>query len=177
MNKKSVLIIALIAIIIVSITVVSVGFFNNSNIKTHEFNYANKATFNLSDDLTNETGVEDIVFGEGVSYAYSSNSSFVSDIGGISSSLYDDMDTVKNKQNDTHQKQIESNSTSQGYETYIFQWDNNDEYNVYIVLNNMTIVEDNGDECQYDYFWAKFKSLDEAKIFIETFKINESVLK
>lgn len=51
-----------------------------------------------------------------------------------------------------------------------------EEYEVYIDLNNMTIVKPDGFEEQYDYFSGTFQSLDEAKIFIQTFKINEDVI-
>mgnify|MGYP006896826597 CR=1 FL=1 len=35
-------------------------------------------------------------------------------------------------------------------------------------------VDDRGIEMQYYYFGATFETLDEAKIFIDTFKINET---
>ena len=74
-------------------------------------------------------------------------------------------------------EEIESEPTSQGYQTYIFKWDDIDEYDVYIDLNGATIVEDGGYEESYKYFTGSFKTLDEAKIFIETFKLNEEVIK
>ena len=44
------------------------------NVKTHNFNYANKANFNISDSLTDKTEVKSIIFGQGVSYKYSDGS-------------------------------------------------------------------------------------------------------
>lgn len=83
---------------------------------------------------------------------------------------------MENNQNNALFKEIDSNPTSQGYETYIFKWDNIDEYDVYIDLNNLTINEDGFDQ-QYKYFKGTFESLDEAKVFIDTFKINEDAVK
>lgn len=73
-KKQLILILSIFVIIIASSAVVSAGLFDSNDdkadIKTHEFNYSNKATFNLSDELTEKTGVESILFGEGVSYEY-----------------------------------------------------------------------------------------------------------
>lgn len=184
MNKKKlILILTIIAVLIASATVVSAGLFdsneNKANIKTHEFNYANKATFNLSDELTDKTGVDTILFGEGVSYKYPAKNGrsdgLVNMLGGLAS--YGGSDTVESKQNTAYYEEIESGPTSQGYDSYIFKYDNNDEYQVYIDLKNMTIVEPDGFESQYDYFSGTFQSLEEAKIFIDTFKINKDVIK
>ena len=81
------------------------------------------------------------------------------------------------KSSEGYYEEIESEPTSQGYDSYIFKHDDYDEYQVYIDLKNMTIVEPDGFESQYDYFTGTFQSLEEAKIFIETFKINEDVIK
>ena len=96
-------------------------------------------------------------------------------LGGLAS--YGGSDTVESKQNTAYYEEIESGPTSQGYDSYIFKYDNNDEYQVYIDLKNMTIVEPDGFESQYDYFSGTFQSLEEAKIFIDTFKINKDVIK
>lgn len=176
MNKRNlVLILIIFAIVIASSAVVSAGLLdsNDSNIKTHEFNYGNKATFNISDDLTDKTGAERISFWDGVSYDYPNGDTVcyleaIADYGGS--------DEVENNQNNALFKEIDSNPTSQGYETYIFKWDNIDEYDVYIDLNNLTINEDGFDQ-QYKYFKGTFESLDEAKVFIDTFKINEDAVK
>lgn len=182
MAKKQLLLILMIGIILVSTATVSAGLFDsndNTNIKTHEFNYANKATFNISDELTDKTGVESIVFGQGVSYEYpakdGSDNGLVNMLGGLAS--YGGSDTVESKQNDAYQNEIESEPTPQGYKAYIFQWDDYDQYEVYIDLNNMTIVESDGFESQYDYFTGTFQSLEEAQIFVKTFKINETAIK
>ena len=67
MDIKKVLLITLIAIaIMVSVSVVNAGWFDSNDdvedIKTHEFNYVNKVSFNISDKLTNNTEVKDICF-------------------------------------------------------------------------------------------------------------------
>lgn len=181
-SRKLILILVIVAIVIASCSAVSAGLFDNNNnkadIKTHEFNYANKATFNLSDELTDKTGVESILFGEGVSYEYPAkngkDNGLVNMLGGLAS--YGGSDTVESKQNTAYYEQIKSEPTSQGYDSYIFKYDDYDEYEVYIDLKNMTIVEPDGFESQYDYFMGTFQSLEEAQIFIKTFKINEDVI-
>lgn len=184
MNKKRILIILTVfAILIASCAAVSAGLFNSNdsttNVKTHEFNYANKASFNLSDELTNKSGVESIIFGQGVSYEYppknNNDKGLVNMLGALTS--YGGSDEVESKQNTAYYKEINGNSTSQGFKSYIFQYENNDEYQVYIDLQNMTIVEPDGFESQYDYFMGTFQTLEEAKIFIDTFKINETAMK
>ncbi|WP_405306115.1 hypothetical protein [Methanobrevibacter sp.] len=182
-SKEVILILSIVVLVLASATAVSAGLFDGNddkaNIKTHEFNYANKATFNLSDELTDKDGVESIIFGEGVSYEYpakdGSKDGLVNMLGGLAS--YGGSDTVESKQNTAYYEEIESEPTSQGYDSYIFKYDDFDEYEVYIDLKNITIVEPDGFESQYDYFSGTFQSLDEAKIFIETFKINEDVIK
>lgn len=176
MNRKKILIIfAVFAIIIASATAVSAGILdsNDSNIETHEFNYGNKATFQISDNLTNKTGAESITFWEGVSYDYP-NGDTVCYINGLAD--YGGSDEVESNQNNALYEEIDSNPTSQGYKTYIFKWDNLDEYDVYIDLNNLTINED-GFDSNYKYFKATFQTLDEAKVFVDSFKINEDIIK
>lgn len=176
MDKKKILLILIIfAIVIASSAAVSAGLLdsNDSNIKTHEFNYANKATFNISDNLTDKTGAENILFGSGVSYDYPD--------GNLVCFIYGEMDygsdEVESNQNDAMFEEIESNPTSQGYKTYIFKWDDMNEYDVFIDLDNLTVVEDSGYDEQYKYFKGSFETLEEAKVFIDTFKINEDQLK
>ena len=130
------------------------------------------ASFNLSDELTDKTGVQDIVFGQGVSYKYPNG--LVNMLGGIS---HGGSDTVEYHKNNAFYEEIKSDPTSQGYPAYIFKHDNSEEYEVYIDLNNITIVDFSGFESQYDYFMGTFKSQDEAQIFIKTFKINETAIK
>ena len=79
-------------------------------------------------------------------------------------------------QNNAIYEEIDSEPTSQGYKTYIFKWDDLDEYDVYIDLNNLTIDENGFDE-NYKYFKGTFQTLDEAKVFVDTFKINEDATK
>ncbi len=170
----------LFLIVITSITVISGDLFddNGNSIKTHQFNYSNIATFNISNELTDKNGVESISFGGGISYEYpstdGSDHGLISDLGALSS--YGSSDWVESKQNDAYYKEIDSKPTSQGYDSYIFQVGDSEEYEVYIDLNNVTILQ-NGYESQYEYFHGSFKHLDEAKIFIETFKLNEKSVK
>ena len=181
-EKKLVLILALFVIVIMSTTMVSAGLFDNNdkntNIKTHEFNYANKASFNLSDELTDKQGVESIIFGQGVSYEYPAkdgkSKGLVNMLAGITSSGASDI--VESKENTAYYEKINSDNTQQGYKTYVFKSDSGDDYEVFIDLNNMTIVENDGFEAQYDYFSGTFQSLEEAQIFIKTFKINEDAI-
>lgn len=178
MNKRLLMILAILTIIVASCSAVSAGLLDNNDsdvsIKTHEFNYGNKATFNISDNLTDKTGAESIMFGEGVSYDYP-NGDLVCFIYALAD--YGGSDEVEHNQNDAFLEEVESEPTSQGYKTYIFKWDDMDQYDVYIDLDNMTIVEDSGFDEQYKYFKAEFQTLDEAKVFIETFKINEDAIK
>ena len=176
MNKKILMIFAIFAIVIAASSAVSAGLLDNkdaSDIKTHEFNYGNKATFNISDNLTDKEGVKSIMFGSGVSYDYP-DGDLVCMIYGIAD--YGGTDEVESNQNDALFEEIESEPTSQGYKTYIFKWDDIDQYDVYIDLDNMTITEDGFDE-NYKYFMGTFQTLDEAKVFIDTFKINEDATK
>lgn len=175
MRLNKILVLMLAFAIILSVSSVSAGLLdsNDSNIKTHEFNYGNKAIFNISDNLTDKTGAESIMFGSGVSYDYP-NDDLVCMIWGIAD--YGGTDEVEHNQNDAYMEEIESEPTSQGYKTYIFKWDDINQYDVYIDLDNMTISEDGFDE-NYKYFMGTFQTLDEAKIFVETFKINENSTK
>ena len=178
MDRKLLIILAIFTIVIASVGVVSAGLLDgndgsSSDIKTHEFNYGNKATFNISDDLTKKTGAESISFGSGVSYDYP-DGDLICMIWGIGD--YGGTDDVEHNQNDAFLEEIESEPTSQGYKTYIFKWDDMDQYDVYIDLDGITIHEDGYDE-QYKYMMGTFQTLDEAKIFIDTFKINEDAVK
>lgn len=71
--KKIVLISLIVVAIVASVSAVSAGWFDsnddtNADIKTHEFNYVDKVSYNISDELTNNSEVKDIFFGDGVSY-------------------------------------------------------------------------------------------------------------
>lgn len=167
-RKKLLMILAIFIVVIATSSAVSAGLLDSNNIKTHEFNYANKVTFNISDELTTKTGAENILFGSGVSYDYPKGDTICS-IYGVADY---GMDEVESNQNDAMFEEVNSQPTSQGYKTYIFKWDDIDEYDVYIDLNNMTI-DDDGYKEQYQYFKGTFKTLDEAKVFVDTFKIQE----
>ena len=177
MNKKAVITILItLAIVITSSAAVSAGVLDskNSNIATHEFNYGNKATFNISDDLTDKKGAESISFGQGVSYKYPGTDKTCYLVGLVD---FNGSDEVESHQNNAMFEEIKSNPTSQGYKTYIFKWDNIDEYDVFIDLNGIAIKEPSGYSSQYKYFKGTFKTEDEAKVFVDTFKINEDAIK
>lgn len=178
--KKALLITLIILAILGSVSVVSAGWFDfnedNADVKTHEFNYANMVTFNLSDELTNNTEVKDIFFGDGVSYKTPENDKGEYSIVGFEGVNYDLGDPVERNKNDALYKDIGKNQTSQGYDAYIFKWAQSEMYEVYIDLDNMTIIGPDDYEAQYHYFKGTVTSLEEANIFIETFKVNEDAI-
>lgn len=140
-------------------------------ISTHEYNYANKAFFNISDDLTDEKEFMPSLFNSfegGTHYTYSNESVFCS----LSIEGEDEPGDFESHQNDTSYEKMGSNTTSQGYKAYIFK--DATEYDVFIDLNNLTVGFKEGFDAQYNYFKATFKTLDEAQIFVDTFKINET---
>ena len=167
MHKRKLMALAVILVILAASTIV---FAESSNVKTHEYNFANKAVFNISDDLTNETefnlSSEDSL-DVGVDYIYPD--------GKVICSLWcvseDGITDFEGHREDSSYEKISSNRTSQGYRTYIFKDSN--EYDVFIELDNLTVVYDGGAEIQYHYFSGNFETLNEAQIFIDTFKINE----
>lgn len=164
MYKRKLIVLAIFIVIIASASIASA----ESDIKTHEYNFAHKAFFNISDDLTNETEFK-LSSGNsldvGAYYIYPDEKAICS--------LYlvgaDGVTDFEGHQEDSSYEKIDSNATSQGYKAYLFK--DSDEYDVFIELNNLT-VDDNGIEMPYYYFSASFKSLDEARIFIDTFKIS-----
>lgn len=164
--KKHMLIFSM-TILILSLCAVS--FVSAADVKTHEFNYGNAAIFNLSDDLTDKTHVDSIIFGEGVSYKY--DNGIVNMLGGLTAD--GGSDPVESRENDAYLEEIDYKNTPQGYKSHIFKsdWGDDDEYEVYIDLNNITITEEDGFSSEYGYFWGTFDTLEEAKIFIDTFKI------
>lgn len=180
MNIKKILLMSLIALaVIASVSAVSAGLFDfnddAADLKTHEFNYVNKVKFNISDELTNNTEVKNIIFGEGISYQYPENEKGDFAVINIKGVDYRGSDDVELKRNDAYREEIEINHTSQGYDAHIFKWKQAEMYEVFIDLKNMTIIEPDGMENQYHYFTGTFQTLEEAHIFIETFKINENV--
>ena len=170
LKNKTLILLAIIVVVIATSSIVSAGLFGDDpkDIKTHEFRYANAATFNISDELTNETHVDNIIFGQGVSYKYKDG--LVNMLGGLTS--YGSSDTVESKDNNANYKKIDTNKTQQGFEAHLYEWDGpSKQYQLYIDLNNATIVASDGYESQYAYFMGTFDSLEEAKIFINTFKL------
>ena len=166
-HKRKLMALAVILVILAASTIV---FAESSNVKTHEYNFANKAVFNISDDLTNETefnlSSEDSL-DVGVDYIYPD--------GKVICSLWcvseDGITDFEGHREDSSYEKISSNRTSQGYRTYIFKDSN--EYDVFIELDNLTVQYGGGAEIQYHYFSGNFETLNEAQIFIDTFKINE----
>ena len=168
MNKRKLMTLAIILVLFAASTT---AFAESSNVKTHEYNFANKAVFNISDDLTNETEFKlspQDSLDVGVYYTYHD--------GKVICSLWcvgeDAITDFEGHQEDPSYEKIESNRTSQGYKTYVFK--DSDEYDVFIELDNLTVDYDDGAEIQYHYFSGNFETLNEAQIFIDTFKVNET---
>ena len=168
MHKRKLMALAVILVILAAGTIV---FAESDNVKTHEYNFANKAFFNISDDLTNETEFKlspQDSLDVGVDYTYPE--------GKVICSLWcvseDGVTDFEGHQEDSSYEKISSNRTSQGYRTYIFKDSN--EYDVFIELDNLTVEYGNGAEIQYHYFSGNFETLWEAQIFIDTFKVNET---
>ncbi len=167
--KDLLMVLAIVFVIIAAGTVV---FAQSDSIKTHEYNFSNKAFFNISDDLTNETEFELSQFdslGGGVYYEYPDEKGFCS--------LWfvgdDGLTEFEGYQEDESYKEIESNTTTcEGYKTYIFN--DSDEYVVFVDLNNLSVVYDDGFDEHYYYFRGSFETLDEVQIFTDTFRINET---
>lgn len=167
-KRKFLILLAIILVIFAASTIVSAEF----DIKTHEYNFADKALFNISDDLTNETEFKlspGDTLDVGAYYIYPDDKTICS--------LYfvgeDGVTDFEGHWEDSSYEKIDSNATSQGYETYLFK--DSDEYDVFIELDNLT-VDDGGIDIVYYYFSGSFESLKEAQIFIDTFKINEKLI-
>lgn len=166
-KRKILIVLAIISIVIAGACAVSA----ESSLKTHEYNFADKAFFNISDDLTNESEFM-LSSGEtldvGNFYAYPDEK--------VICALWfvgeDGVTDFEAHTEDAAYEEIESNSTSQGYKVYIFK--DSQEYDVYIDLNNLTVTFDDGTEMPYLYFSGSFETLDEAQIFVDTFKISET---
>ena len=181
MKSKAVFTLIIILIIITSASAVSAGIFeykhNTTSIKTHEFNFDDKVYFNISDELTGETGVDGHDLCDDVTFEYPSKDGYA-----LSNMLWgayyiewwpDDIEDMRN--NDDY-SEIASEPTLQGYDSYIFKYDDEDEYEVFIDLDNTYILENDGDYEPYDYFTGTFRSLKECRIFIETFEVNDDVI-
>lgn len=134
------------------------------SIKTHEFNYTNEAFFNLSDNLTNDSGVELSLFDVGTSYLYPDEKVVCLLLGERNEGI----DDLEGFENDKEYEKLDSNKTQQGYETYVFK--NSEEYTVFIELDDLNI---DGDGI-YKYFRGTFETMDEVQIFIDTFRTSQS---
>ena len=168
MNKRKFLILLVISLVVISTA--AIAFAQSDSIKTHEYNFLNKSFFNISDDLTNETEFKLSPFDSlevGTYYPYPDQKVICS----LCFVGADGITDFEGHQEGSSYEKIGSNTTSQGYKTYIFKDSN--EYDVFIDLNNLTVV-DRGIEMQYYYFKGTFETLDEVQIFIDTFKINET---
>ncbi|WP_303372516.1 hypothetical protein [Methanobrevibacter sp.] len=167
-KQKFFIVLAIFLVIFAAGTIV----FAESDIKTHEYNFADKVFFNISDDLTNETEFK-LSSGDsldvGVYYIYPDDNAICS--------LYfvgeDGVTDFEGHQEDSSYEKIDSNATSQGYKTYLFR--DSDGYDVFVELNNLA-VDKGGIEIPYYYFSGSFESLDEAQIVIDTFKIDEKLI-
>ncbi|MBR4447569.1 hypothetical protein [Methanobrevibacter sp.] len=169
MHTRKLMVLAIILVLFVAGTTV---FAESSNVQTHEYNFANKVLFNISDDLTNETEFQlspEDSLDVGVYYDYPDEK--------VICSLWcvgeDGVTDFEGHQEDSSYEKIDSNRTSQGYKTYIFKDSN--EYDVFIELDNLTVEYEDGAEMQYLYFSGNFETLCEAQTFIDTFKVNETV--
>ncbi len=171
MNKRKFLMV--LAVILVIIAAGTVVFAESVNVKTHEYSYADKFFFNISDDLTDESEFMPSLFDSfegGTYYSYPDGKSFCS----LSVEGEDEPGDFESHLNDSAYEKIDANTTSQGYNAYIFRDSN--EYTVFIDLDNMTVAFKEGYDMEYNYFKATFESLDEATIFIDTFKVNETAM-
>ena len=160
-------------------------FKNNSNVKvdsnvggvkTHNFNYSDRVSFNISDSLTDKTEVKNLPISsfDHISYKYSDG--FICYLEAWRA--YGNRDEIEKRQNSAYFEECGNYSTSQGYDSYIFKEGSfNETYEVLIDLKCLSIVDVDGREEKFNYFYATFPSLDEAKIFIDTFKINMRFVK
>ena len=119
--------------------------YDNKSITTHEFDYSNIVSFNISDELTDKTHVDNLVLGSGVSYKY--DNGYTCRLGGLTTSFNNE---IEKKDNTAYYEKIDSDKTQQGYETHIYKDEGTkyDIYQVYIDLNNLTIIESDGYEGQ-----------------------------
>ena len=143
--------------------------YENRTLTTHEFNYSNIVSFNISDELTDNTHVDDVLLGHGISYKY--DCGLVNSMGGLTTE--GSSNTIENMDNTAYYEKLPSNKTQQGYETHIYKDEGNkyDIYQVYIDLNDLKVIESDGYESNYAYFHGYFPSLKEANVFIDTFKV------
>lgn len=168
MNERRFLMLFAIALVLIATSTIV---FSESDIKTHEYNFLNKAIFNISDELTNETELnasQSDSLEVGTFYTYPD--------GKVICSLWfvgeDGSTDFEGHQEDSSYEKIVGNKTSQGYKAYIFK--GSGECDVFIDLNNLTL-DYGGNEMKYCYFRGTFETLDEAQVFIDTFKINETL--
>ena len=168
LDKRKFLILLVIALAIFATS--TIVFAQSDCIETQEYNFLNKVFFNISDDLTNET---EFILSPSDSLEVGTHYTYPDEK--VICSLWfvgeDGVTDFEGHQEDSSYEKIESNTTSQGYKTFIFKDSN--EYDVFIDLDNLTI-DNRGIEMQYYYFMGTFETLDEAQIFIDTFKINET---
>lgn len=136
-----------------------------TDIKTHEYNYADIVIFNISDELTPDTNSGNILFGESKTYTYKDGFENM-----LSALVSVDNNNVLNLAANSGEK-IDTNKTQQGYETHLYKLDTND-YQLFIDLNQLSVNNTYGSE-KYDYFVGSFETLKEAEIFIDTFKVTQ----
>ena len=143
--------------------------YENKSITTHEFDYSNIVSFNISDELTDNTHVDNVLLGSGVSYNYKNG--YVCHLSGLTANFNSE---IKKMDNTPYYEKIDSDKTQQGYETHIYKdkGSKHEIYQAYIDLNNLTIIESEDSESHYSYFQGHFLTLTEAEIFVDTFKVN-----
>ena len=112
MNKRKFLMLLVVGFVIISTT--AIVFAQSDIVKTHEYNFLNKAFFNISDDLTNETEFKLSPLDSlevGTYYTYP-NQKVICSLCFVGADGVTDFEG--HQENPSYEK-IESNATSQGY--------------------------------------------------------------
>ena len=177
MNKKRIILICVaFAIVIASTSVVSAGLFDigGSNVKTHQFNYLDTFYFNVSDDLTNKTGVNGISIYDGVSYNYPNSDSVFRFMPIVQTNGSDELE---HNRNDALYEEVKTQNTTQNFTAAIFELNGLKEYQVVIDIKNITIPDSYGLDTKYGFITVDVKTLDEAQAFVNSFKVNEKYVK
>lgn len=127
--------------------------YENKSITTHEFDYSNIVSFNISDELTDNTHVDNVLLGSGVSYNYKNG--YVCHLSGLTGDFNNEIEKMDNT---PYYEKIDSDKTQQDYETHIYKdkGSKHEIYQAYIDLNNLTIIESEDSEGHYSYFQGLF---------------------
>lgn len=136
--------------------------YENKSITTHEFDYSNIVSFNISDELTDNTHVDNVLLDSGVSYNYKNG--YVCHLIGLTANFNSE---IKKMDNTPYYEKIDSDKTQQGYETHIYKdkGSKHEIYQTYIDLNNLTIIESEDSEGHYSYFQGLFHHINRSGNF------------